>query len=226
LIPLTILDGGSVGDELESLAAAIRAGDRAAEARLCALMRPRMLDYAWSILGGREQRAEEPEDAVQDSFFRVIRVLRASPEREIDLEGYLLKAVRNRCVDYLRLAAWRRDQPLDWLKRPLQLGEDLADRIVGEIDGEILLGKLDRLELPCRALLTRLYLNGESAQAIGESMVPPISPHGVYHRRNICLKKLLRLFHSGLDLRSRRNHPSGPSGGPRTCEGGDDPTAS
>lgn len=226
MIPLTILQGGGAADELESLAAAIRAGDAAAEARLCAIMRPRMLEYARNILGGHEQRAEEPEDAVQDSLLRVIRFLRANPEREIDLEGYLLRAVHNRCVDFLRLAAWRRNSPLDWVRRPLQQSEDLADRIALELDGRALLDALARLELPCRELLTRLYLHGESAQAIGGTLSPQISPHGVYHRRNVCLKKLLRLFQLGLDLRSRRDHPSGPFDGPRTCEGGDDPTAS
>lgn len=225
LIPLTILEGGRRGDELEALAAAIRAGDRVAEDRLCALMHARMLEYARSILGGRGQRSEEPEDAVQDSLIRVIRHLRASPERAIDLEGYLLRAVHNRCVDFLRRAAWRRNSRLDWVRQPLQLGEDLADRIASELDGRLLQARLADLEPRCRELLTRLYLQGESAQQVGATMSPPMTAQGVFHRRNTCLKKLLRLFQLGSDCRSRRNHLSGPFGGPRASEGGDDPTA-
>jgi RNA polymerase sigma-70 factor, ECF subfamily len=82
----------------DRLVTAVRSGDDAAFDEIVRRFQPQLTGYARSLMGGAHHDAEE---AVQDSFVRALKALRAD-DREIALRSWLHAIVRNRCLDQLR----------------------------------------------------------------------------------------------------------------------------
>lgn len=101
MFPLTIDPTGHLPFTIsdEQLVAAVRADVRGAADAIHARYSAALLGYARALLGGAHHDAEE---CVQDAFVRALRALKADPDREIALKGWLYTIVRNACLDLLR----------------------------------------------------------------------------------------------------------------------------
>jgi RNA polymerase sigma factor (sigma-70 family) len=224
LVPLTVQGAGGVDEELDALVTGISAGNPEAEARLCALMRPALLDYARSLLGGDPPHAEGPEDAVQDSLLRFILRMRGRPGFRGRPRSYLRRIVRNRCVDFQRLASWRLKRLEDGSHLPeLPPGEEIVAILQGLQIKELLEG-MERLDPACRQLLERIYLQGVPVRKIAREVAVPTTVQAVYSRRNRCLKLLAFRLKIWGESRFGDMNPHGTPRVPPTDEGGDEPT--
>lgn len=117
-------------------------------------LRDRMYRYARSILGS----APEAEDATHDTLERLLRRQELGLYR--NLEAFALTALRNRCIDRLRLRH-EEEQPSEKLQNESEAVDQWSDR-------ELVRSAMARLPLRQREVLHLKEIEGYSTHEIAE----------------------------------------------------------
>ena len=167
------------------------AGDDAAGERLCASLDPAVRDAVYGFF-----RAGEPDrdDLVQDTLLALLRYLRGGGSTPENPEAFCVTIARNRCRN---LHQWRKLRPPADVEAA---AETLPDTGAGPLE---LLEAEDRRRLVreafaqlgdlCRNLLRDFYMKEKSIEELREELGLG-TVQGVYHRKNVCVKELKKLF--------------------------------
>jgi RNA polymerase sigma factor (sigma-70 family) len=147
----------------EQLVALLRRGRHDAFDALASRYQTRLLWFCWKMLHSKE----DAEDALQDVFASAFRALVAD-DREIQVQPWLYRIARNRCINELRRAR---------KFRPDALGEDHAESGNGPVDGLAirqrfgeLIGDVQALPDKQRTALMLRELDGFAYQQIATAM--------------------------------------------------------
>ncbi|KAF1718835.1 RNA polymerase sigma factor [Pseudoxanthomonas wuyuanensis] len=152
----------------EYLAAAARAGDRAAWERLVARWHPRLVRHAWRLTGHPEQA----RDMVQEAWIEILRSLRRL-EDVAAFPAWALRIVTRRCQRAFQRAD-RERHGIAGLGR--EMDEVATDSASGESAAELanVLAAMDELPAAQRATLALFYLDNLSVAEISIALdVPP-----------------------------------------------------
>ena len=175
----------------EQCIAAFLAGDDTAADSLHATIRPAVCN---AVSGFLSKDHPDRDDVVQESVLAVFNYVRRRGEFTGRLENFAATVARNRCRDVLRA---RRRHP----QTPVESLQDWADD-----DSRSPLDHLTDVEMKeevrravaamgadCRDLLRTLYFAGNSVEQVRRKLGLG-SIHTVYYRRNVCLKKVLKIL--------------------------------
>ena len=156
-------------------------GDADAFGRLVRTHQARLLCFAERMTGGD---AETAEDAVQEAFLRLWRG-RTRYQPQGALIGFLLRVVRNICLDYERMS--RPDAPLE---DDLPSAETPEDRLVACSLGEAVREAVARLPEAQRAVFVLSQYQGMSYGEIAEVLACPVGT--VASRKHLAVEALRR----------------------------------
>ncbi|MBB5014878.1 sigma-70 family RNA polymerase sigma factor [Rehaibacterium terrae] len=159
-------DSGRIYDEY--LAAAARAGDRAAWERLVARWHPRLLRHAWRLTGDGEQA----RDRVQEAWMEILRGLRRLDDVAA-FPAWAFRIVTRRCQRAYRHAE-REREGIDALAvaTPSSTPEHASGEFAAEL-GQVL-AAMQSLPASQRAALALFHLDNLSVAEIAIALdVPP-----------------------------------------------------
>jgi len=168
------------------LAAALAAGDVDALARLYDRYGPLAYSVSVRILGDPGRA----EDVVQDAFLKLWHgAARFDPERG-SLRTWVITAVRNRSVDYLRGrgARERREREIPADAEAAGAGSDPWREVAASIERGVIREALASLPDEQRQAVELAYFGGRSHREIAEMMGVPLST--VKGRMRLALEKL------------------------------------
>jgi RNA polymerase sigma factor (sigma-70 family) len=152
----------------EYLAAAARAGDRAAWERLVQRWQPRLLRHAWRLCGD----ADAARDRVQEAWVEILRGLHRLDD-VVAFPAWAFRIVTRRCQRAMRFAGRERDLPdaesaADEPQTPAHEGGEFA------VDLRTVLGLMQALPAGQRAALALFHLDHLSVAEIAIALdVPP-----------------------------------------------------
>lgn len=156
---MAVLDAPPMERTDESLAAAARAGDRAAFSALMARHRALAFAYVRARLGSRE----EAEDALQECFVRAF--LSLAHYRGVRPWGaWFMAIVRNHCTDVERRRRTRTSEPLSEWEVDRTPGPEHA--MLAEHNRDVLTAAIDGLPEKFRIPLVMHYVGGQSYREI------------------------------------------------------------
>ena len=121
-----------------------------------------LVRYAYCYVGSASVAEELMEDALADVLFRDKRFA-----DEAHFKAYLYKAVRHRCLNYVRFH--RKLIPLEDVESVLCAGDMEADAIKKERDRAVYTC-MQELPLQYRQVLTLTYFDGFSVEEVGTIM--------------------------------------------------------
>lgn len=121
-----------------------------------------LVRYAYCYVGSASAAEELMEDALADVLFRDKRFA-----DEAHFKAYLYKAVRHRCLNYLRFH--RKLVPLEDVESVLCTGDLETDAIKKERDLAVY-SCMQELPLQYRQVLTLTYFDGFSVEEVGTIM--------------------------------------------------------
>ncbi|MBO0690695.1 MAG: sigma-70 family RNA polymerase sigma factor [Candidatus Dormibacteraeota bacterium] len=120
-------------------------------------LRPLLFSVAYRLLG----RPADAEDAVQESWLRFAR----APAEVRDPRSWLIQVVTRLCLDQLRSARERHEQPSGiWLPEPVLTGESVAEDPLDTVE------RRDLLSLGALAMLQRLSPSERAALVLHEAI--------------------------------------------------------
>ncbi len=152
----------------EYLAAAARAGDRAAWERLVARWQPRLLRHAWRLTG----HPELARDMTQEAWVEILRGLRRLDDVTA-FPAWAFRIVTRRCARAIRGRQRERAHLTDVGLDAVMPGErDAAGERASEL--AIVKAEMQALPTPQRAALSLFYLEDLSVAEISVALdVPP-----------------------------------------------------
>jgi RNA polymerase sigma-70 factor (ECF subfamily) len=120
-------------------------------------LRPLLFSVAYRLLG----RPADAEDVVQESWLRYAR----APAEVRDPRSWLIQVVTRLCLDQLRSARARHEQPAGiWLPEPVLTGESVAEDPLETV------ARRDLLSLGALAMLQRLSPRERAALVLHEAI--------------------------------------------------------
>jgi len=148
------------------------------------------------------------DDIIQDTLIALLQYLKASGTCPDNPEAFAVTSAKNRCRNNFHWRRLRQGVDIDGLSERLPSGEagplDLLD---ARETRELLFEGLEAIDPGCRRLLRDFYLEEKSAETLRRE-AGLSSVQGVYHRKNVCLKKITKFFNRRLfgGRYSRRTH--------------------
>lgn len=172
----------------------IKSGDRIAFDMLCRERYASLISFARLFLSGINQTWAE--DVVQDVLFGVWQNRRRLREDESELQAYLLRAVYNRCINYLKRARRSNLFNGEYEERMLALAGDCWSpdrnpviRSVFNADlRDIITEAVNKLSPRCKEVFTLSYIDNLSNKEISERL--GISLSTVENHMYIALRQL------------------------------------
>ena len=154
----------------------IKSGDRIAFDMLCRERYASLISFARLFLSGINQTWAE--DVVQDVLFGVWQNRRRLREDESELQAYLLRAVYNRCINYLKRARRSNLFNGEYEERMLALAGDCWSpdrnpviRSVFNADlRDIITEAVNKLSPRCKEVFTLSYIDNLSNKEISERL--------------------------------------------------------
>ena len=207
--------------DLDELIAAAVGGDRAAQNRLLADARPRLVAVAMRVVHDRD----DAEDVVQEALMKVCRSLTRFEGRS-SFSTWLHRIVVNAALDRLRRHQARRERVSDDDDRELaSVDADLVDeqtpeRVVSRHETEaVVRGALARLSPSHREVIVRREFDGESYRDLARLVRCPVGTvmSRLHHARHRLADELGPVVETGA------LHAPSPWGPPR---GGPSPSTS
>jgi RNA polymerase sigma factor (sigma-70 family) len=120
-------------------------------------LRPLLFSVAYRLLG----RPADAEDVVQESWLRYAR----APAEVRDPRSWLVQVVTRLCLDQLRSARARHEQPAGiWLPEPVLTGESVAEDPLETVE------RRDLLSMGALAMLQRLSPGERAALVLHEAL--------------------------------------------------------
>ncbi len=171
--------------------AAFISGDDGAGDRVCAT-----LDRAVraAVCGFLPPQDADREDVIQDSLLAMLQYLRGARDCPDNPEAFAVTVALNRCRN---LHQWRKRRPtVDIDVAAPRLSDDDGDpldRLHDEQVREMLASAFARLDEECRNLLRAIYLEERTIEDLRRE-AGLASVQGIYHRKNICVKKVTQFF--------------------------------
>ncbi len=177
--------------ELKQDIVAYVAGDDAAGDRVCATLDRAVRE---AVCGFFPPQDADREDIIQDSLLAMLEYLRRAEDCPDNPEAFAVTIALNRCRN---LHQWRKRRPTididdaaPWLPGD---AENPLDRLHDEQVRAMLADAFARLDDECRELLFAIYLEERSVEELRRE-AGLASVQGIYHRKNICFKKVTQLF--------------------------------
>lgn len=147
----------------EQLVTLLRTGRHDAFDALAARYQTRLLWFCWKMLHSKE----DAEDALQDVFASAFRALVAD-DREIQVQPWLYRIARNRCINELRRA--RKVRPDTLAEDHAESGHGPVDRLAMRQQFGELIGDVQALPDKQRTALLLRELDGFAYQQIATAM--------------------------------------------------------
>ncbi|MBV9852025.1 MAG: RNA polymerase sigma factor [Armatimonadetes bacterium] len=167
----------------DALMRQVAAGDAQAFERLVRTYQPRLLRFAMRLLGGD---ADAAQDAALEALLRLWRVRERWRPCGGSLEGFLLRAVRNICLDHARAA-----HPTERLQGEVpQGGDDPAEQSQKQALAEAIREAVRTLSEPQRTVFILSQYEGLSYAEIAAILECPVGT--VASRKHLATETLRR----------------------------------
>lgn len=204
----------TISPQPDDLVGGLRREDAEAIGRLDELLRDRLRREVARFLG---TDAAEVDDIVQTSIMAILEYVKRDVQFEGDVVSLAITIARNRCRDLSRRAArWRHDEDRDGVAEIVDQRPSELDRLETEESSQLLQTALDMLDTGCRELLSALFVEDISAEAMRKELGLG-SVQAVHYRKRACLKKIEKFFQE-LDSRRSLSEARHESGGGRRRE--------
>jgi RNA polymerase sigma factor (sigma-70 family) len=193
-----------------ALVASLRRGNEGAFDTLVARYQTRLSWFCWQILRSKE----DVEDALQDVFTSAYNAILAD-DREIQVQPWLYRIARNRCIKQLRRSATRMSRSID--DDHADAGPAVVDTVVGRQRFRNLIKDVQALPDTQRTALLLCEIDGLSYQQIALAMsttVPAVKSLLVRARTNLrgaaAGRDAKRCVTVGAGPRARKRAPARP----------------
>ncbi len=178
-------------DNLKHDIAAYVSGDDAAGRGVCATLDAAVRQAVYGFLPPDDP---DRDDIVQDTLLTLLQYLRASEVCPDNPEAFAVTSARNRCRNLYHWRKLRQNVDIDEMAgrlpcpdaSPLDLLDDRETR-------DLLVEALASLDPECHKLLLDVYLEEKTIESMRRE-AGLTSVQGIYHRKNICLKKITKFF--------------------------------
>lgn len=152
----------------EYLAAAARAGDRAAFARLAERWQPKLLAHAWRLMG----ESEAARDVVQDAWADIVRGLGRLDDAAL-FSAWAYRITSRRAADAIRKRSRARRVQAAYAARPPEPDHG-ARRIETAADAALVTRAIADLPADQRAAIALFYLEDFGVAEIAAAMDVPV----------------------------------------------------
>ncbi len=179
------------GDTDVDLAAALAAGEVDALAKLYDRYGPLAYSVSVRILGD----PGKAEDVVQDAFLKLWHSAARFDSHRGSLRTWVITAVRNRSIDYLRgrSAHERQEREIPVETEADGAGSDPWREVAAAIERDVIRDALDSLPPEQRQAVELAYFGGYSHREIAEMIRVPLST--IKGRMRLALEKLHSYLH-------------------------------
>lgn len=171
--------------------AAYVSGDDAAGRGVCATLDAAVRQAVYAFLP-----ADDPDrdDVVQDTLLSMLQYLRASGVCPDNPEAFAVTSALNRCRNLYHWRRLRHSVDIDEMAGRLPCADASPFELLDAHETRDLLAEaLEALDPDCRDLLLEVYREEKSVEILRRE-AGLSSVQGIYHRKNICLKKVTKLF--------------------------------
>ena len=171
--------------------AAYVSGDDAAGRGVCATLDVAVRQAVYAFLPANDP---ERDDIVQDTLLAVLQYLRASGVCPDNPEAFAVTSALNRCRNLYHWRRLRHGVDIDEMAGCIPSADaSPLDLLDARETRDMLAEALASLDPDCRRLLWEIYLEEKSVEILRRE-AGLSSVQGIYHRKNICLKKVTKLF--------------------------------
>ncbi|MBU0742047.1 sigma-70 family RNA polymerase sigma factor [bacterium] len=171
--------------------AAYVSGDDAAGRGVCATLDVEVRGVVYAFLSANDP---DRDDIVQDTLLAILQYLRASGVSPDNPEAFAVTCALNRCRNLYHWRRLRQGVDIDEMAGRIPCADaSPLDLLDAQETRNLLAEALASLDPDCRRLLRDIYLEETSIEILRRK-AGLSSVQGIYHRKNICLKKVMKFF--------------------------------